>query len=176
MIVHYNEFDLTENNIYSVIEYNVNSEPAISNRYEIQVSGSKMGGGSLESIQYGSYRTKSNPENLLSARDKKFVAQFDEVILTNYANEAFSRAMAAKLLSISERQLNRKLSALRSDNFSKILRDFRLSESLKLLNSGLQVSQISDRVGFANATYFSTCFKNKYGMTVKQYEKKCLRS
>jgi AraC-like DNA-binding protein len=39
-----------------------------------------------------------------------------------------------------------------------------------MLGDGLRVSQIGEKTGFASASYFSSCFKNEFGISAKQYE------
>jgi AraC-like DNA-binding protein len=78
------------------------------------------------------------------------------------------------MLAVSGRQLNRKLSALTDHNFSEYLRKYRLRKACELVASGRQVAQIGHDVGFSSGSYFSSCFKAEYGMTVKQYEQQKL--
>jgi len=56
---------------------------------------------------------------------------------------------------MSERQLNRKLSALFNHNFSEYLIKYRLNKPLDLMDQGFQITQISQKVGFSNFPYFS---------------------
>lgn len=163
-----------ESNAYSVIEYDIDVTPVFQQDKELTFPSSHIGvemyaAGKTEGGDYSLSNRK-----IITNRDQQFIARFKNIVLTKFDDETFNREKAACMLGMSERQLNRKLSVLKSGNFNKYLRELRLREALKLLNTGLQVSQIADRVGFANATYFSTCFKKAYGMTVKAYERKML--
>ena len=171
MVEHQTKTVIAKSNVYSVVEYDIDLEPVFQQGKGLFCPGLHTGGEMYASgrIRKSDYSPKKS--KIITDRDQQFITRFKDIVLTNFEDETFNREKAACLLGVSERQLNRKLSALNTGNFSKYLRDFRLNEALKLLNSGLQVSQIADKVGFANATYFSTCFKKTYGMTVKQFER-----
>lgn len=108
-------------------------------------------------------------ESDVNVKDKKFIESFEQLISANYHSSEFNRSFVANKLAMSERQLNRKLSALIDNNFSEYLRKYRLSQSLKLKNQGLQITQISDLVGFSSSSYFSSCFKAEFGMSYSEW-------
>ncbi|CAH9050147.1 Sensor histidine kinase RcsC [Pseudoalteromonas sp. CIP111854] len=107
----------------------------------------------------------------VTAKDKKFLERFEQVIERNYQSENLNRSTVANAMALSERQLNRKLSALVDNNFSNYLRKYRLRKSLNYMNQGLQVSQVSGLVGFSTSVYFGKCFRNEFGATYTEYEK-----
>ncbi|HHL31524.1 MAG TPA: AraC family transcriptional regulator [Oceanospirillales bacterium] len=76
-------------------------------------------------------------------------------------------------MAVSVKQLQRKLKALIDKNPMDLLRDFRLKQAASFLKSGHQVTIASDKCGFSSVSYFSQCFKAKYGMTPKKYQGVC---
>ncbi len=55
-------------------------------------------------------------------------------------------------------------------SYSAFVTGYRLEQSkLALLETNKTVSEISMEVGFSNATYFTTVFKNTFGMTPTAY-------
>ncbi|TRY33013.1 hybrid sensor histidine kinase/response regulator transcription factor [Aliiglaciecola sp. M165] len=98
-------------------------------------------------------------------RDRVFYDNFVQVVEEHYQDDDFSRALAAQKLFVSERQLNRKLSALIDYNFTDYLRKYRLEKAKKLLSKGIAVGDVSYQVGFSSQSYFSTCFKAEFGVT-----------
>lgn len=102
-------------------------------------------------------------------RDKEFFVRFEQVIEKHFHKEVFSRAQAASHLAMSERQLNRKLSALVDYNFAEYLRKYRLQKSKDLLLSGKQVTEVAYDVGFNSPSYFSSCFKAEFEQTPKAF-------
>lgn len=107
----------------------------------------------------------------ISDKDARFVNRLKEVINHNYRDCEFNRDTCASKMGISERQLSRKMSALMNESFPDLLRDHRLDCAVDLMQTGMQISQISDEVGFSALSYFGKCFKAKYGKTPKQYQK-----
>lgn len=104
-----------------------------------------------------------------SERDIRFFNKFVAMIETHYVNEKFNRKSAADLMAVSERQLNRKLTALINMAFNEYLRKFRLDTAKKALIAGKQITEVSFDVGFTTPTYFSSCFKKEYGLTPKGF-------
>ncbi|NMH60883.1 ATP-binding protein [Alteromonas ponticola] len=103
-------------------------------------------------------------------KDQAFYVKFIAIVEKYYQEETFNRAQAASELAVSERQLNRKLAALLEYNFTEYLKNYRLNKSKALLRSGEQVTQIALEVGFNSTSYFSSRFKEKYGMSPSQYQ------
>lgn len=118
--------------------------------------------------------SETQAEPTISEKDLNFVQRFRQRIAENYQDSEFNRTVCAQMMNISERQLTRKLGALMQDGFSEQLRDFRLNKAVMLFKTGLQISQICDNVGFNNLSYFSRCFKAKFGKTPKQYQKEVI--
>ena len=106
----------------------------------------------------------------LPLQDIKFIEKFKELLSKYYTNEYIQKADLALKMAVSERQLQRKLKALLDQNPMHMLRDYRLEKAALKLKDGYQVSICSDACGFSSVAYFSTCFKNKYGVTPKKYQ------
>lgn len=104
-----------------------------------------------------------------SSSEQSFFERFTQIIEQNHDRDSFSRADAAALLCIGERQLNRKLSSVIDYNFAEYLRKFRLSKAKSLLSSGKQITEVSYEVGFTSPSYFSSCFKAEYGISPKAF-------
>lgn len=87
----------------------------------------------------------------------------------NYTDIHFGRRKAAVELAVSIRTLNRALSDLGGDNFTKLLARFRVEKSIPLLIKGLSIMEVSIQVGFGTPSYFSTTFKRINGVSPKLY-------
>jgi AraC-like DNA-binding protein len=58
--------------------------------------------------------------------------------------------------------------ALTGQTPAQYINDYRLALADKLLHEGdLNVTEIADRTGFSSASYFSKCYKAKYGVVPK---------
>ncbi|MCV2884317.1 response regulator [Aestuariibacter sp. AA17] len=102
-------------------------------------------------------------------KDQAFYDNFIDVIANNYSDERFNRKAAADAMAVSERQLNRRLGSLIEYNFTEILRAYRLVEAKKLLREGKQIAETSYQVGFSSPSYFTNCFKQRFGVTPSQF-------
>lgn len=96
-------------------------------------------------------------------KDKSFIIHFNEVMDDNFANEEFTREIAAQQMSVCLRTLNRRLNEYYAHNFKEHLKKYRLEKAINLLNKGFSINEASFKVGFSSASYFSTCFKAEYG-------------
>ncbi|SMG39636.1 Signal transduction histidine kinase [Marivirga sericea] len=74
-------------------------------------------------------------------------------------------------MAMSRMQLHRKLKALTDFSASEFIRNLRLQRAADLLSSnGMQVSEVAYKTGFNSLSYFTQCFKEKYGVIPSQYE------
>lgn len=108
--------------------------------------------------------------------DEKFYHKFVRIIEQHYASPDLNRTKAAQLMAVSERQLNRKLSALIEYNFSQYLRKYRLHKAKSLLERGTQVTEVSYDVGFSSPSYFSNCFRAEFDLSPKEYADRMLKA
>lgn len=96
-------------------------------------------------------------------KDSRFVILFNEMMDENFADEQFSREIAAQHMNVCFRTLNRRLNEYYSHNFKEYLKKYRLEKAKHLLTKGHSINEASLEVGFSSASYFSTCFKAEYG-------------
>ena len=104
-----------------------------------------------------------------SDREQAFFLKYLGIIQRHFSDESFNRKQAAGLLYISERQLNRKLNALKVENFAEYLKRFRLNHARKLLSEGKTITDVAFSVGFSTPSYFTSCFKAEFGQTPTQF-------
>jgi len=97
--------------------------------------------------------------------DREFVDDLIRVVKQNYANPNFDVSNMAGEMKISDRQLQRKVMALTGQSPVQHLRQFRLEKSLQYLREGVPVGEAAKAVGFSSHTYFTCCFKVKFGIT-----------
>ena len=116
---------------------------------------------------FGAALSQQSPVELaespqMSAVDQAFLQKFETCISKNYHLVDLNRTIVANTLFVTERQLNRKLSALVEHNFSSYLTKYRLRKSKTLLLEGHSVSDVADAVGFSSANYFTRRFKSEF--------------
>ncbi len=114
----------------------------------------------------------STQMNKLSISDPEqaFVNRVNEHLSKFYENPEFTAKILSKELGVSERQLQRKLKSQFDLSFPELVRNYRLNKAIEMLAAGQRASQIYHLVGFSSHSYFSSCFKAKFGQTPKEYQ------
>ncbi|TQV89517.1 ATP-binding protein [Aliikangiella coralliicola] len=106
----------------------------------------------------------------LSPKDQQFLNRLEVFVGEAYQQPDLDLKTTAKVIAMSERQLQRKLKALLDQTLRDYLRLYRLQRAAELLAKGHQITQVSLDVGFTTANYFSQCFKAHYGMSPSDYQ------
>ncbi len=108
-------------------------------------------------------------EEVLSAPDREFLRKFNLILETHLADETLGVEDFARKMFISRVQLHRKLKAVTDQNATDFIRDFRLERAHAMLrNREGRVGDVALRVGFGNEKYFSTVFREKFGVPPSQ--------
>lgn len=82
-------------------------------------------------------------------------------------------ASTAKHFHYSESYLSRLISRQLGMSFSQLLQTIRLDKSCELLiNSDVKITELCERVGYDNESYYIQLFRKVYGITPLQYRKK----
>lgn len=106
---------------------------------------------------------KAETAKVLSAHEK-FLEKLKGVIEQNIDNELFGVDDLGREMAMSRSQVHRKLKALTNQPATVYIKYYRLHRAAELLKQGAgNVSEISYRVGFNSATYFSSCFHELFG-------------
>jgi signal transduction histidine kinase/AraC-like DNA-binding protein len=104
--------------------------------------------------------------------EQKFISQLNTLINDNLGNSDYSVENLAENLTISRVQLYRKVKAIMGMSISDYIGNIRLEKAKTMLeNSSLTVSEIAYANGFSSPNYFSTAFKNKYGISPGTFRK-----
>lgn len=103
---------------------------------------------------------------------QEFVGKLNAFIKSNMDNSNYSVEDLASHLNISRVQLYRKAKAIFGLGISDYINNFKLETAKGMLEqTQLSISEIAYRNGFSSPNYFSTVFKNKYGITPNAYRK-----
>lgn len=112
--------------------------------------------------------------NLLDATeiDKEFLKKIIDVIQENLSSPTFDVIQLADALAMSKSSLYRKTKAIIGLSPVEFIRNVRLKQGVKMLkNKSVSISEVAYTCGFSNPKYFSTCFKEEFGVTPKEYQK-----
>jgi transcriptional regulator GlxA family with amidase domain len=112
------------------------------------------------------------PAPVTMRRDKDFLRSLDQSVSLHYADKDFDLTKLSTELSLSKRQVQRRLKALAGRTPSEYLRSYRLRRSLEFLQQGMQVGQVTRAVGFSSQAYFASCFKAEFDQTPSEYQRR----
>jgi len=105
------------------------------------------------------------PDLNLSSVDDKFLQKVMKIIKENIDNELLSVEDIAAKVGFSRAQLHRKLKALTNKSAGQLVNDIRLNKAKTMLGQKVgSVSEIAYSVGYANLSYFTKSFKEKFGV------------
>jgi AraC-like DNA-binding protein len=105
----------------------------------------------------------------------KIHESFTRVMEENFYNPDLDVSKMANLLLMSERTLYRKIKETWGISPNELLLDFRLKKAYEAIQNNHEemLSNITKRIGFRTNSYFSRCFKNKYGILPSDFQKEC---
>ena len=108
----------------------------------------------------------------ISKYDEEFLEKLHQLIERNLSNENYSIELLASDICLSRTQLFRKCKALTEVSPVELLRNTRLQKAQQLLAEGKgSIAEVAFSVGFADASYFTRCYKAFFGTTPHEMNK-----
>jgi signal transduction histidine kinase/DNA-binding response OmpR family regulator len=103
--------------------------------------------------------------------DERFIQKVIQVIENNLDNTEFNVEKLVEELAMSRTNLHGKLQSITGMAASEFIQDFRLRRAAVLIEKKADtISQIAYKVGFNDRSYFTKCFKKKFGKTPSELE------
>jgi DNA-binding response OmpR family regulator len=119
------------------------------------------------------YQEEKMSKIQVTSPDERLLERVMKVINKNIGDTEFSVESLAEEVGISRVHLHRKLKELTNQTTRDFIRNIRLQEAASIIKGKNQnITEVSRAVGFVNVTYFSTAFKELYGMTPSKYAEK----
>ena len=113
---------------------------------------------------------RGGPRKDAISADEKLLQKVKEVILNRLSDEQLSVDSLAEEIGLSRAHFYRKVTALTGLPVNELIRGFRLERAAQLLTQQWgPVAQVAYEVGFSNPSYFSKCFKDKFGVSPSEY-------
>jgi AraC-like DNA-binding protein len=105
----------------------------------------------------------------------KIYESFTKVMEENFTNPDLDVGKMAQLLFMSERTLYRKIKEIWGISPNEVLLDFRLKKAYEAIENdpGELLGNIIKQTGFMTNSYFSRCFKKKYGILPSDFQREC---
>ncbi|HLP39692.1 nickel-binding protein [Lacibacter sp.] len=114
----------------------------------------------------------SNENNLytLSANDQNLLDLLFTALDKNYSEQDFNMDEYGSSVAMSQSQLYRKTMALCDLSPNNLLKEYRLEKARELMKKKNQnITEITFNSGFNSPSYFTKCFKKKYGILPMAY-------
>lgn len=109
----------------------------------------------------------------LNKLDHEFLQKITNIIEENMELDKMDIGFIAEKMCMSHSTLYRKIKGLTSMSANEFIRKIKMQKSLDLLDSGnYTISEISYMLGFSTTAYFRQCFKNEYGKSPSEYQRK----
>lgn len=103
--------------------------------------------------------------------DGDFAAEVMQIVKTNFTNPEFGVEDVAAALGISRVHLNRKLKAENSPSPSDMIKTMRMELASEMLKAGGKtIAEVAEASGFSSASYFSSAFKEYFGVAPAAYK------
>ena len=123
---------------------------------------------------HSQYVTVTGSPSLLdltnSKADEDFMKKINAVIHENLSDEGFSVQQLADAMIVSRSSLYSKIKIITGMGVNDYINRLRIEQAMSLLvNTNLNINEISCEVGFTYPRYFSSTFKQMKGMTPKQF-------
>ena len=107
---------------------------------------------------------------VLSPEEEAFLNLLFQTLQQHYNDETFDIDSCCTSMAMSKSQLYRKTVTLCGISPNNLLREYRLEKAAELIRtSNRSLSQISFDTGFASASYFTKCFKQRFGVLPMNY-------
>lgn len=107
--------------------------------------------------------------------DKEFISKIENIINKYIADNLLSVNLLAKEVGVARTSLFTKLKNITGQTPNEFIVTIRLKRSAKLLthNPEMNITEVSEMVGFSSPQYFSKCFKKVYNLSPYSYRKQC---
>jgi AraC-like DNA-binding protein len=108
---------------------------------------------------------RQEEQQQLNSHDQVFIQTLRQAIQANLSNPQLKIEDLGEKVGLGRVQLYRKVKALTGSTPVELLRLARLERGRQLLKTtDMTISQVAYEVGFATPSYFTTCFRQQYGM------------
>ena len=109
--------------------------------------------------------------------DSEFLSKLDSTIRENIANPDLGNDFLAEKMAVSTSTLVRKIRKLLNTSPNNYIRNVRLVSAAEMLKQGegVNITDVCYACGFSTISYFSKCFKDKFGSTPSEFASGCIK-
>ncbi|MFA4866553.1 MAG: two-component regulator propeller domain-containing protein [Pedobacter sp.] len=111
-------------------------------------------------------------EIVITSRDETFLKDIIDIVENGMVDVEFNIDAVAESIGMGRTTFYKKFKSLTNRAPVEFVREMRLKRARQFLDAnGQNISEIAYAVGFNSAKYFSTCFKEEYGISPSEYLK-----
>ena len=112
----------------------------------------------------------TNGQFILNPSDDVFLESLFKALEENWQDAEFNMEDYCHKMAMSRSQLYRKTVALTSLSPNSLLKEYRLDRAKNLLKKkAINITQVTFDTGFSSPSYFTKCFKKRYGILPLKY-------
>jgi AraC-like DNA-binding protein len=138
---------------------------SIAGNLQVAVTGSVK-----ELVIKDHFQNRDNYLFSITAPDENLLQSLYEKLDNNWQNSAFDITDYCREMAMSTSRLYRKTISLTGSSPNILLKDFRLEKAKELMQQKrYNIAQITFESGFSSPSYFTKCFKKKYGLLPMAY-------
>lgn len=113
------------------------------------------------------------PESEFTSLDKALLDKATKCVEANLTEPDFDVTSLAAGVNMSRSTLTRKLKAITGKTPLEFIRNIKMQHAHYLLaNKGTSIAEVATNLGYFNRKYFASCFKEEFGMTPSELQKR----
>ncbi|MGI9543372.1 MAG: response regulator transcription factor, partial [Cyclobacteriaceae bacterium] len=108
----------------------------------------------------------------ITSKEEEFLNSVMESIDQHLGDEYFNVDLLAEEVGLSRQQITKRLNLLTGHTPNQLIQKFRLDRAKELLQHDAgRIAEIAYEVGFSSPAYFTKVFKEKFGMSPREFKK-----
>ena len=105
-----------------------------------------------------------------SIKDREFMDKLTHIIESQLVNPELDVEFLCNEIYMSKTKLYQKIKSITGQSIAEFVRTFRLKKAIQIMtHEDVLLTEVTYRVGFMDASYFSRVFKKEYGKTPTQF-------
>ena len=151
-------------NFFEAVRRSVDHFSFISDNNQITIASKVM------QLYHGDPKEIAHAIKVIMPPDEKFLNQLMECIEKVWDKTDLNMTDFARELGISKSQLARKLKNLSSLSPNDFLKEYKLRKAISFMeDKNMNIAEVTMAVGFSNASYFTKCFRKRFGKVPSDY-------
>ena len=112
-------------------------------------------------------------KSIVTSYDEQMISKATTIVEDHLSDTDFDVQILADCLNMSRSTLARKIRAITGITPSDFIKGIKMKNAAEMLNNpNITISEVVNAVGYTNRKHFSTAFKNMFGISPSEYQKK----